>query len=68
MDKLNEIALAHFGKLLALGGGLVMLPSLFELKTGYPVAPDPRIGAMWLAGCVIAGAGIFFWKKSVSGY
>lgn len=68
MDKLNEIALDHYGKLLALGGGLVMLPSLFELQTGSPVAPEPWIGMIWLAGCTICGTGIFFWKKSVSGY
>lgn len=68
VDKLNEIALAHYGKLLALGAGLVMLPSLFELQTGSPVAPEPWIGIIWLAGCTICGTGIFFWKKSISGY
>ncbi|ONF42590.1 hypothetical protein BTO32_15395 [Marinobacter lutaoensis] len=68
MDKLNEIALAHYGKLLVFGGGLVMMPSLFELQNGSPVAPEPWIGMIWLTGCTICGTGIVFWKKSVSGY
>lgn len=68
MEKITKIGLAHHGKLFVLGFGLTMLPFLFELRTGSPVAPEPWIGIVWLAGCIICGAGMYFWKKHFSGY
>ena len=65
---LTARAQAHYGKLCVLGGGLVVLPAAFEWHTGSPPATEPWIAGALLAGCVIYGVGLLFWKKAIEGY
>lgn len=66
MKYLTRLAMDHYGKLIVLGSGIIVLPAIFEIRTGIPVSPEGWIGAISLAGAAVAAIGIKGWHDAIS--
>lgn len=66
MEFIKTFSRNHYGKLIVLGVGLVMLPSLFHGVYGVPVAPKLWIGLVWASGVLLSGYGFTWFVKRLN--
>lgn len=66
MQRLFQLGRLHYRKLFVLGVGLVSMPGLYKVVTGFAVQPEPWVAATIIAGWFFYGASLVFWKEANS--
>jgi len=62
---IHRIAARHYGKLIVLGFGIVILPPLYTSIHGVPPAPALWVGLVWLAGLLTSSYGVSLWVNEL---